>query len=384
MPFNKPDITQLSALGSTAGDVFFPETKLLLPFDGTNGATATDDLSNLNNVIAFGGNASLSTARSKFGGSSCHFDGTGDYVDIAPTDGGTYWTAGAAIDSGDFTVEFWLNVDTYAGAESSMCWISNYGTNVGGWGIYQDSSAGKVYWWHYNGSAWVYLNLGQGTRTALSVDTWYHLAVTRSGSAFRMFLNGTQEDSMTDSNDMSSSNGGVQDGIRLGTINAVLNYPVNGYLSDLRITKGVARYTSNFTAPTTAFSTSAGDINKQILINSTADGVAIGTAGINQARIAKAWVNFDGSGTVAIRGSYNVSSITDTNTGNYRVNFSTAMADTNYCALVTTDASGGQIACHQDSAGNYTTSVLGLRIYAGDTSWASEDTTTCTVLVFGN
>ena len=157
-----------------------------------------------------------------------------------------------------------------------------------------------------------------------------------------------------------------------------------GYIDAFRITIGTARYTSSFTPSTSAHLTSAGDVNKQILINSTADGVAIGTGGINQTRIAKAWVNFDGSGTVAIRGSYNVSSITDTNTGNYRVNFSTAMADTNYCALVTTDASGGQIACHQDSAGNYTTSVLGLRIYAGDTSWASEDTTTCTVLVFGN
>jgi len=382
MPFNKPDITQLSALGSTVGDVFFPETKLLLPFDGTNGATATDDLSNLNNVIAFGGNASLSTARSKFGGSSCHFDGTGDYVDIAPTDGGTYWTTGAAIDSGDFTVEFWLNVDTYAGAESSMCWISNYGDNVGGWGIYQSSSEGKLYWWHYNGSAWVYLNLGQGTRTALSVDTWYHLAVTRSGSAFRMFLNGTQEDSMTDSNDMSSSNGGVQDGIRLGTINAALNYPVNGYLSDLRITKGVARYTSNFTAPTTAFSTSAGDINKQILINSTADGVAIGTAGINQARIAKAWVNFNGTGTVAIRDSYNVSSITDSGTGDYDINFSTSMNDTNYSAV-----GGGPVTVgdHISVLGftDYTTSNVRLLTVRLSTDLVIDDTHV-SAAIFGN
>jgi hypothetical protein len=46
--------------------------------------------------------------------------------------------------------------------------------------------------------------------------------------------------------------------------------------------------------------------------------------------IAKAWVNFDGTGTPAIRGSFNVSSITDNGTGNYTVNFTTAMPDVNY------------------------------------------------------
>lgn len=45
----------------------------------------------------------------------------------------------------------------------------------------------------------------------------------------------------------------------------------------------------------------------------------------------KAWVNFNGTGTVAIRDSYNVSSITDNGTGNYTVNFTTAMVDINYC-----------------------------------------------------
>jgi hypothetical protein len=50
---------------------------------------------------------------------------------------------------------------------------------------------------------------------------------------------------------------------------------------------------------------------------------------------AKAWVNFNGTGTVAIRGSGNVSSITDNGTGTYTVNFTVAMADANYCANVT-------------------------------------------------
>jgi len=50
---------------------------------------------------------------------------------------------------------------------------------------------------------------------------------------------------------------------------------------------------------------------------------------------AKAWVNFNGTGTVAIRASLNVSSITDNGTGNYTVNFTSAIADANYSALAT-------------------------------------------------
>jgi hypothetical protein len=56
---------------------------------------------------------------------------------------------------------------------------------------------------------------------------------------------------------------------------------------------------------------------------------------------AKAWVNFNGTGTVAIRGSYNVSSITDNGTGDYTVNFTNAMSDTNYSANVTACNPGG-------------------------------------------
>ena len=51
---------------------------------------------------------------------------------------------------------------------------------------------------------------------------------------------------------------------------------------------------------------------------------------VNNTRVAKAWVNFNGAGTVAIRASYNISSVTDNGTGNYTINFSTAMVDANY------------------------------------------------------
>jgi hypothetical protein len=63
-----------------------------------------------------------------------------------------------------------------------------------------------------------------------------------------------------------------------------------------------------------------------------ASGTEVGT-------FCRAWVNFNGTGTVAIRASFNVSSITDNGVGNYTVNFTTAMADANYC--VTGSCGGG-------------------------------------------
>ena len=307
---------------TTVGDLHFPKVKLLLPFDGTNGATSTTDSSNTGNTITFNGNAQISTPQSKFGSSSAYFDGTGDYIDA----GGS--SLRSVCDSGDFALEFWFYQDSRSSWASL---ITNYGTNSGGWAVYiNNSSPNQVYWWHHNGSGFIYINYSQGTRTTITLDTWHHLAITRSGNTWRLFLNGIQEDTITDSNNITASNGAVHSGLRLGTINAGLDYPLHGYIDDVRITNGDARYTSNFTPPTTAHLTSAGDVNKHLVVNSYADGVAIGTGGINQARIAKAWINFNGSGTVAIRDSYNFSSLTDDGTGLYKANFSTVMSDTNY------------------------------------------------------
>ncbi len=57
-----------------------------------------------------------------------------------------------------------------------------------------------------------------------------------------------------------------------------------------------------------------------------------------QSQLCKAWVNFNGTGTVAIRASYNVSSITDNGTGDYTVNFTSALPDANYCIVSSCDS----------------------------------------------
>ena len=360
-------LDKIKATGTTVGDLHFPKVTALLPFDGTNGATSTTDSSNSNHTVTFGGDAEISTAQSKFGGSSLSLDGNGDYVDLP--------RATNQFVSEDFTIEFWFRINSGAGSETVGLFGSYY-TGGGGKGMLMQSSASynQVFFqWMYgsgSGTDWAYLNQTQGTRTALSNNTWYHVAVTRSGNTWRLFLNGTQEDSVTQSDQLTDSGSTT----RLGNYgpSGSASHGLNGYIEDFRITKGLARYTSNFTAPTSAHLTSAGDVNKQIVVNSDADGVAIGTGGINQARIAKAWVNFEGTDTSNIRGSYNVSSISDRGTGLFTVNFSTAMTDANYAvnatsghgsdtATTATARTGGTIsttACHISTGYRSSSSVL--------------------------
>lgn len=74
------------------------------------------------------------------------------------------------------------------------------------------------------------------------------------------------------------------------------------------------------------------------IANSTIPAAKLGTT--EQSRLCRAWVNFDGTGTVAIRASYNVSSITDNGVGDYTVNFTTAMPDANYCFNLSANDNG--------------------------------------------
>ena len=84
---------------------------------------------------------------------------------------------------------------------------------------------------------------------------------------------------------------------------------------------------------------------------------------------AKAWVNFNGTGTVAIRASFNVTSITDNGTGNYTVNFTNAMVDANYSTVVSADAASGLLGTIKSSA-TYLTGSVGLLTYNGSISTA--------------
>jgi hypothetical protein len=100
------------------------------------------------------------------------------------------------------------------------------------------------------------------------------------------------------------------------------------------------------------------------------NGTQIGT-------LCRAWVNFNGTGTVAIRSSFNVSSITDIGTGNYTVNFTNALSDANYVCLVTGTYGS---ACDFNSVAPTTTAAR-IATYI-TTSGAGQDTAYVNVAIF--
>ena len=173
------------------------------------------------------GNAQINTTIKKYGTGSIAFDGTGDYLDIP-----NY--ADFGFGTGDFTIEFWL-------------YINSPGT----FQIYDERVVGNEVvpvLYLASGQIRYYVTADRITGATLSASTWYHIAISRSGSSTKLFVDGTQSGSTyTDNNNY------INLAPYVGVYKPLGIVYLNGYIDDLRITKGVARYTSNFTAPTAAF-----------------------------------------------------------------------------------------------------------------------------------
>ena len=327
-------LDKIKATGTTVGDVHHPKVKLLLPFDGSNGATSTTDSSNVNASITFQGSATIATAQSKFGGSSLH-------VTNANPDGIVAQVVGASLNlTADFTIEWWIRrvqvsvsdemiFGPIYGASSSTSPNLKMGLLCGY--FYNSTSSTKIGLYAASGSGSWDISSGNLICDLPTVGAWEHHALVRSGSDWSYYVDGsrTYNASLGSSTLYSQSTPSY---IMLGK-SSQANASPEAYYDDFRVTQGLARYSgASFTPPSTAHLTSAGDVNKQIVVNSDADGVAIGTGGISQARIAKAWAEIDGTQAAAsmIQSSYNISSMTDHGTGQYTFNFSTAMADADY------------------------------------------------------
>ena len=389
MSFNAPDIRQFKLTGSTVGDVHFPKVTALLPLNGSNGGTSATDESNSNATVTFQGSSTTSTAQSKFGGSSL-------YVPNSHPAGVYISGVGSSITfTADFTIEWWVyrvQATTVAGQVIGPIIgsgsVSNHSGNYLAMSLgYLGSAATEALLYSSsNGSSWnVASGVSLGTGSAGTVGQWVHMALTRSGTTWSFYVDGTRTYTGTLGSATLSTPGTY---LTLGkSWDTTANF--EAYYSDFRITQGLARYTgASVTVPTSAHLTSAGDVNKQIVVNSDADGVAIGTGGINQARIAKAWVHFDGTEAAAdmIGASYNVSSITDIDTGRYTINFATALTDANYSAVMYTnaydgDAAGGFLNHFVGGLNTRTTTSIRLESYS---SSAYPDASLCDVIIFGN
>jgi hypothetical protein len=205
-------------------------TSLLLNFTNSGVVDATG-----RNVLETLNDARVTTSLSKYGSGSYYFDGTGDYMYVMGT------SSEMAFGTGDFTVEFWV----YPAA-------ANQTATIIGW---RPTNTNGAYINLYLLSGSIYLYVSSADRISggsVSASAWSHIALARSNGVTKLFLNGTQTGSnYTDSNSyLVGANRPL-----IGANDYDVSSPFNGYIDDLRITKGYARYTANFTAPTAPFVT---------------------------------------------------------------------------------------------------------------------------------
>jgi len=226
------------------GDPYYSDVSLLLHADGTNGSTTFTDNSPSPKTVTAYGNAQISTAQSKWGVASAYLDGAGDYLNVADS-------AGFDFGVGDFTVELWL----YQVATGAIRQVVGQHKTTGGASdnsflVLSDASTIKLQ--VYSGTT----TFSCDSPSAHSLNAWHHVACVRDDTTLRLFVDGTQV--ATASVGSSAINNSTQP-VSIGAVMSSPGTPdpggyyLNGYIDDLRITKGVARYTADFTPPTAAF-----------------------------------------------------------------------------------------------------------------------------------
>lgn len=214
-----------------AGDVNFSNVVLLLHGDGANGSTTFTDRSPVPKTVTPFGNANISSAQSRFGGSSIYFDGSGDYLRTASHSDFNF-------SSGDFTIELWVFaiilasqpyiVQFYGGVTSQRFAIQILSSGVPSLYVESGGSGGSY-----------------ASSVGISAGTYSHIALCKSGATTRLFVDGVLGYTGTPSQAYPNVSCLVEFGAAVAASVAYLN----GYLNDIRITKGVARYTSAFTPP---------------------------------------------------------------------------------------------------------------------------------------
>lgn len=210
----------------TAPPTAVANTQLLL--NGTNGGIVDAHSSSVWETV---GNAKLSTSVTKFGNASISLDGISSrLVTIASPQ----WIFG----TGDFTVEFWLNTsDTQGGI------ITPATTGAGYWALLLNGST--LYWQ----SAYNVTNLKSASMSGYLNNTWVHVAIVRYSGTMNFYFNGTAQGSGTAD---STNYSGATNALTIG-YDPQNNGYLAGYIDDLRITRGFARYTANFTPQTYQF-----------------------------------------------------------------------------------------------------------------------------------
>jgi hypothetical protein len=247
-------------------------TKLLLHCNGSNGSTSFPDESASAHTVTPYGDAQVATAQSKFGGASAYLDGTGDYLSINDSSDFNFGT-------GNFTIDFWVRLSAIT--ESALFTTT------------ENTSIGFILRTNANGSVTILICDANGDNVEVNVtssagvliaNVWQHIAIVRNGTGvneFNVYIDGIS----VIQTQYSTSSGDAGNVFHIGAL-VNLSWYINGYIDEFRVSKGIARWTSNFSFPIIDDSS----IERTITPNGNAK---INT---NQYEFGDASVSFDGVG----------------------------------------------------------------------------------------
>lgn len=289
---------------ASKADAFDSYTKLVSSFDGADAATAyTDPIAG---AATFVGTAQLDTAQKKFGTASLYVDGETDYITYPDSDD---WNFG----TGNFTIDFWVRYN----ATGSQYLYHQY-TDIDNQIYIYTNGSGYYIQFKDGGTIRGYY----GCSATIATDTWYHLAFVRSGTTGYIFINGVSQTvtayTAYGSNTMSNIASILAIG---GTLNGSEHF--NGWIDEVRISKGIARWTSNFTPPTAAYDYTVGGSLNKTLTRTLASNIDL--SGVNTLKLD---MRASRTGANIKVGLHNVAYITQTNTTD---NFTDTLYSENSC-----------------------------------------------------
>ena len=252
-----------------AGDPYWNNVVLAMHMDDTGLTDAKG------RAVTLNGNASRSAVQSKFGGYSAVFDGNNDYLTLASS---SDWAFGTA----DFTIEFWLyrSGDNVVGTGNAAVLLD----------LRTIEPCAQIEL-HLTGSTFaspqrvaLYVNGADRIVSTSQISNGFsYVALVRSSKVTKLYVNGTSEGgTYTDTNNYAAA--AMTLAGRFAAVSTDYR-SLNGYIDDLRITKGVARYTANFTPPTEAFP------NKMVEVSGTVKD----QSGSFAARVVRAYRRSDGA-----------------------------------------------------------------------------------------
>jgi hypothetical protein len=216
-------------------------TKLMLHMSGSNNSTTFTDSSPYSKSVTRYDNTKITTDQYVFDGSSGFFDGTGDYLSLEDSED---WSFG----NGNFTVDFWVRFNVLPGVDGYQMIFTQRTSETVRNTFFLHNEAGVFLWCGLvNTSTYAWQT------TTVETGVWYHIAIVRNGNNFYIFQNGIQVgDLVTGAFEFPN----VESVFEIGRYSIGYHH-INGWIDEFRVSKGVARWTGNFTAPSIAYNSNS-------------------------------------------------------------------------------------------------------------------------------